>query len=85
MHQGGGLNFWAVNLLEGFENDRVPSIAPSAKADYNQKIRIAKEPFKTQDVRVIQKLDLINYKNRLEASFKWKPRNDLQLGEKGLY
>jgi integrase len=66
--------FWAVNLLERFENDRVPSIAPSAKADYKRQIRIAKEFFGNQDVRDIRKLDIINYKDHCDKAHKWAPK-----------
>jgi integrase len=66
--------FWCVNLLQRFENDRIPSIAPSAKADYRRKIKIAREFFQNKDIREIRKFDIINYKNHCEKTFTWKPK-----------
>ena len=53
--------FWAVNLLERFEKDKIDNIAPKYKTTYCQSIRIAREFFKIQDVREIRKLNIIDY------------------------
>ncbi len=53
--------FWAVNLLEQFENKKMKQIAPAYKRIYRRAIRVAKEFFKIQDVRDIHKVDIDNY------------------------
>jgi integrase len=53
--------FWAANLLERFEKEKIDNIAPKYKTTYRQSIRVAKEFFKIQDVREIRKLDITDY------------------------
>ena len=53
--------FWANNLLDRFEKDKVKEIAPSYKRAYRQAIRIAKTFFGIKDVREIHKIDIINF------------------------
>lgn len=66
--------FWANNLLERFEVDRIGQIAPSYKKDYRRMIRIAKEFYRNQDVREIRKLDIINYMKYCQERFKWSSK-----------
>jgi integrase len=80
--------YWAANLLDRFEEQKLKSVAPSSKADYRRKIRIAKEFFKNQDVREVRKLDVINYKEHCEKAFTWKPKtlkDNLDLFKSFLY
>ncbi len=53
--------FWATNLLDRFEKDKVKELAPSYKRAYRQAIRIAKTFFGIKDVREIRKVDIINF------------------------
>lgn len=66
--------FWTVNLLERFEQYKVKSLAPGYKAYFSYVVKIAKDYFKSQDVRDIKKLDLINYVEHLEKVYDWKPK-----------
>lgn len=58
--------FYACNLLDRFLEYKLKSIAPSYVKDYRRIVSIAKDYFKTADIRDIKKLDLINYKEHLE-------------------
>ena len=53
--------FWASNLLDRFARDKIESISPKYKNTYRQSIRIAREFFKTQDVREIKKINIIDF------------------------
>ena len=61
--------FYVQNLLDRFRDYKVPSLAPSYQKDYKRLTSLAKGYFKTQDVRDIKRIDLINYKNYLETQF----------------
>lgn len=61
--------FWAVNLLDRFQEAKINSIAPSYQKDYRRMIRVAKDFFGIKDMREIRKVDLINYKEYLEKNF----------------
>ena len=63
--------FWAVNLLDRFEKDKMEQIAPSYQRAYKRMILIAKDFFKLQDIREIRKLDIINYVDHCRKSFRW--------------
>ena len=59
-------------LLAGFEKSRIGGIAPSYQRKYKRMIRIAADYFKTQDIREIRKLHVINFRDHLQQSFVWK-------------
>lgn len=61
--------FYVQNLLDRFRDYKLPSLAPSYQKDYKRLTSLAKGFFKTQDVRDIRRIDLINYKNYLETQF----------------
>ncbi|MFZ5907890.1 MAG: tyrosine-type recombinase/integrase [Nitrospirota bacterium] len=60
--------YYVMNLCERFLNFKINSIAPSYQKDYKRLINIAKDYFKSFDVREIRKLHLINYKEYLEKT-----------------
>lgn len=66
--------FWAVNLLDRFQKDKLSEIAPSYQRGYKRMILIAKEFFKIQDVREIRKIDIINYVDHCRKSFTWSDK-----------
>ena len=67
--------FWAANLLERFENDRIDNISPKYKKTYQQSIKVAKDFFKIQDVRDIRKVHLIDYvKDCRKNHSKWSDK-----------
>jgi len=63
--------YWTSNLLERFLKYKLASLAPSYEKDYERIVNIAKEYFKTKDVREFRKLDIINYKEFLESNFRF--------------
>ncbi len=66
--------FWALNLLDSFQKEKLPGIAPSYQRGYKRMIQIAKEFFKIRDVREIRKIDIISFKNHCQESFTWKEK-----------
>lgn len=80
--------FWACNLLDRFQIDKVGtergeadagkekpcSVSPSYKKDYKRMIRIAKAFFGKQDVREIRKIHLIDYMKDCQEKYSWKEK-----------
>ena len=66
--------FYAENLLDRFENDKIDAIAPAYKKDYRRMVKIAKTFFKKQDVREIRKLHLIDYMKDCQNRYSWKEK-----------
>jgi integrase len=66
--------FYAQNLLDRFEKDKIDSIAPSYKKDYRRMIRIAKEFFRKTDVREIRKVNVIDFQKYCREAFSWKEK-----------
>ena len=67
--------FYAQNLLDRFEKDKIDNIAPSYKKDYRRMVRITREFFKKTDVREIRKVNIIDFqKHCVEKSFPGKKR-----------
>jgi len=64
--------FWISNLLDRFEEAKLKTIAPSYHSNYRRMIRAAKDHFGATDVRELRKLDLINYKEKIETDLKGK-------------
>jgi integrase len=61
---------YVMNLCERFLAFKIPSIAPSYQKDYRRMINIAKDYFKTTDIRDLQrKIYIINFKEYLEKTF----------------
>ncbi len=58
--------FYVSNLLDKFENRKLPSLAPSYQKDYRLMVRRAREFFGLKDIRELKKMDLIEYKEHLE-------------------
>jgi integrase len=67
-------NFYAENLLDRFEKDKIGSIAPSYRKDYRRIISIARDFFKKTDVREIRKVNIIDYQKHCQESFHWKEK-----------
>ncbi len=63
-------HFLISNLLDRFLSFKLNSIAPSYQKDYKRIVYIAKDYFKTKDVREIRKIDLLNYKDHIERNYK---------------
>ena len=62
--------FYVMNLCERFLAYKIASIAPSYQKDYKRMINIAKDYFKTTDIRDLQrKIYIINFKEYLEKTF----------------
>jgi integrase len=66
--------FWISNLLDRFQKQRIPSLAPSYQKDYLRMIGLAGDFFGPADVRDIRKLDMIKYKDHLEAKYSFAPK-----------
>src|SRR4030042_5111840 len=63
--------FYVMNLCQRFLDFKIASIAPSYQKDYRRMINIAKDYFKTTDIRDLQrKIYIINFKEYLEKTFK---------------
>jgi integrase len=58
--------FYVSNLLDKFEERKLLSLAPSYQKDYRLMVRRAKDFFGLKDIRELQKMDLIEYKEHLE-------------------
>ncbi len=61
--------YYVMNLCKRFLNFKIDSIAPSYQKDYKRMINIAKDYFKTVDVRDLRKIHIINFKEHLEKKF----------------
>lgn len=61
--------YYVMNLCDKFLNFKIDSLAPSYQKDYKRMVNIAKDYFKTIDVRDIRKLDVINYKEHLDKNY----------------
>jgi len=67
--------FWTVNLLDRFLASKIEGVAPSYRKDCTRMVTPAKTFFKTQDVRELRKVHVIEYKEHLETTFKkWSPK-----------
>jgi integrase len=66
--------FYAENLLDRFEKDKIDSIAPSYKKDYRRMIRIAKDFFKKTDMREIRKVNIIDFQKDCRERFSWSEK-----------
>ncbi len=62
--------FWVQNVLGRFLEHKIDSIAPSYQKDYRRIVELAKNHFKTKDVREIRKIDIIGYKEHVEKTLK---------------
>lgn len=60
--------FFASTLLDRFQSYKEKEIAPSYWGNYKGMIRAAKDFFEEKDLRELRKLDLISFKEKLEAS-----------------
>lgn len=58
--------FYATTVLDRFLSSKIKDIAPSYQRGYNQYVNIAKDFFKTADVRDLRKKDIVGYKEFLE-------------------
>lgn len=67
--------FWVCELLDRFKEFKEPEIAPSYWKDYLRMIGLARDFFGTADVREIRKMDLIRYKEELEAHRTYSPKS----------
>ena len=61
--------YYVMNLCKRFLNFKIGSIAPSYQKDYKRIVNIAKDYFKTADVRDLRKIHIINFKEHLEKKF----------------
>jgi len=66
--------FYAQNLLDRFEKDKIDSIAPSYKKDYRRMVRIIKEFFRKTDVREIRKVNVIDFQKHCVEKYSWKEK-----------
>ncbi len=66
--------YWATNLLDRYLAQKQKELAPTYLKDHKRMGRIAKDFFGTKDVRELRKLDLINFKDHCQNSFKWSPK-----------
>ncbi|MBE0427892.1 MAG: site-specific integrase [Nitrospirae bacterium] len=57
--------FYVSNLLESFLKDKIEGISPSRKNHYKRYTDLAKEFFKTKDIRDLRKIDIADYKKYL--------------------
>ncbi|MDQ7786772.1 MAG: site-specific integrase [Thermodesulfovibrionales bacterium] len=57
--------FYVQNLLDRFLKDKISSISPSRINHYTRYTDLAKEFFKTKDVREIRRIDISDYKRHL--------------------
>lgn len=57
--------FLVGTLLERFQVDKLPSIAPSWKKHYKRYSDLAKEFFKIKDIRDLRKIDIVDFKKHL--------------------
>lgn len=67
--------FWVCKLLDRFKEFKKPEIAPSWWKDYLRMIGLARDFFGPADVREIRKMDLIKYKEHLEASHSYSSKS----------
>ena len=65
-------NFWVSNLLDRFHEKKLKTIAPSYRSNYKRMVETAREHFGPSDVRELRKLDLIDYKEKIEAGLRGK-------------
>jgi len=63
--------YYVMNLCDKFLNFKIDSLAPSYQKDYKRMITLAKDYFKTIDVREIRKIDVINYKEHLDKNYEF--------------
>ncbi len=61
--------FYVCTKLDEYLDHKIDSLAPSYQADFRRYVGIAKDFFKTTDVREIKKIDVINYQKYLKESF----------------
>jgi len=61
--------FYVCNLLDGFVSNKKKDIAPSYQKDYKRYIVIAKDYWKTKDVRDITKHDIKKYREHCQALY----------------
>jgi integrase len=66
--------FWTSRLLDRFEKDKLEGIAPSYQRGYRRMVLIARDFFKTMDVREIRKVHVINYIDHCRKSFEWSDK-----------
>lgn len=64
--------FWINNLLDRFLQYKIDGIAPSYQKDYRRMLGFARDFFKNKDIRDLRKLDVVNYKERLEKKVGYK-------------
>ncbi len=65
--------FYTDRLLDGFLEYKLSNkkIAPSYVSHYKRHISIAKEYFKSKDVRDLRKLDIVNYTDHVRKTYKF--------------
>jgi integrase len=87
--------FWVKSLLDEFRAKKKASLAPSYQPNYKVMADAGKNFFADQDVREIRKVDLVRYKDQIEAkgfspktvknyldlfrAFLWWCRNELEI------
>ena len=60
--------FYASKLLDRFLSAKLKGVAPSYRAHYRRMVAVAEAHFGKKDVRDLRKIDLINYKEWIEAT-----------------
>ena len=65
--------FYTDRLLDGFLEYKLSSnkIAPSYVSHYRRHVGIAKEYFKSKDIRDLRKLDIVNYTDHVRKTYKF--------------
>lgn len=67
--------YWINNLLDRFYDFKIDSIAHSYKRHYKKHVQLAKDFFKTKDIRKLKKIDVINYKDHIAENFNYSEKS----------
>ncbi len=69
--------YYISTLLDGFLESKLTGndpVAPSYQSHYKRYVGIAKEHFRTEDVRDIRKLDIINYQSYVRGKYNFSDK-----------
>lgn len=67
--------YWIADLLDRFYNYKIESISPSYKRHYKKHVELAKDFFKTKDIRELKKSDVVRYKDHISKNFKYSEKS----------
>jgi integrase len=67
--------YWISNLLDRFYHYKIESISPSYKRHYKKHVQLAKDFFKTKDIRELKKNDVIRYKEHISKNLQYSEKS----------